>query len=163
MGRVLDLEELKRLREEARQEGRRFVFTNGCFDILHRGHIELLRAARSLGDQLAVAINSDSSVQRLKGRRRPIIGEQDRAAVLAALEAVDFVIIFEEDTPQQVIAALRPDVLVKGADYAAEEIVGRSEVRTSGGEVVRIPLLDGYSTEKIMREIAARYAETTED
>jgi D-beta-D-heptose 7-phosphate kinase/D-beta-D-heptose 1-phosphate adenosyltransferase len=163
MGRILDLEELKRLREEARQDGRRFVFTNGCFDILHRGHIELLRAARSLGDQLAVAINSDSSVRRLKGRRRPIVGEQDRAAVLAALEAVDFVIIFEEDTPQQVIAALRPDVLVKGADYATEEIVGGSEVRTSGGEVVRIPLLDGYSTEKIMREIAARYAETAED
>jgi rfaE bifunctional protein nucleotidyltransferase chain/domain len=163
MGRILDLEELKQLREEARREGRRFVFTNGCFDILHRGHIELLKAARSLGDHLAVAINSDSSVRRLKGRRRPIIGEHDRAAVLAALKAVDFVVIFEEDTPQRVIAELCPDVLVKGADYAAEEIVGGREVRSSGGEVVRIPLLDGYSTEKIMRRIAARYARTTED
>jgi rfaE bifunctional protein nucleotidyltransferase chain/domain len=163
MGRILDLDELKRLREQARREGKRFVFTNGCFDILHRGHVELLQAARRYGDQLTVAINSDSSVRRLKGRRRPITGENDRAAVLAALDSVDFVVVFEEDTPQRVISILCPDVLVKGSDYATDEIVGRDEVDASGGEVVRIPLVGGYSTEKIMREIARRYAEILND
>ena len=163
MGRILDLDELKRLREQARRDGKRFVFTNGCFDILHRGHVELLQAARRYGDQLTVAINSDSSVRRLKGRRRPITGENDRAAVLAALDSVDFVVVFEEDTPQRVISILCPDVLVKGSDYATDEIVGRDEVDASGGEVVRIPLVGGYSTEKIMREIARRYAEILND
>jgi D-beta-D-heptose 7-phosphate kinase/D-beta-D-heptose 1-phosphate adenosyltransferase len=163
MGKIVDLEQLRRLREDARSEGRKFVLTNGCFDILHRGHVELLGAARSLGDQLAVAVNSDDSVRRLKGRRRPIVGERDRAAVLAALESVDFVVIFDEDTPQRLISALLPDVLVKGADYAADEIVGKDEVEASGGEVVRIPLVGGYSTEKLMKEIAGRYGEASDD
>ena len=163
MGRVLELDELKRVREQARREGRRFVFTNGCFDVLHRGHVELLQTARRYGDQLVVAINSDSSVRRLKGKRRPITGEDDRAAVLAALESVDFVVIFEEDTPQRVISVLCPDVLVKGSDYAADAIVGKDVVEASGGEVVRVPLVGGYSTEKIMREIATRYAEILND
>lgn len=163
MGRILDLDELKRLREQARREGKRFVFTNGCFDILHRGHIELLQAARHYGDQLAVAVNSDGSVRRLKGKRRPITGETDRAAVLAALESVDFVVVFDEDTPRRVISVLRPDVLVKGSDYADDEIVGKDEVEARGGEVVRIPLVGGYSTEKLMKEIATRYAEILND
>jgi D-beta-D-heptose 7-phosphate kinase/D-beta-D-heptose 1-phosphate adenosyltransferase len=157
MGKVLSLEELRVERESARREKRRFVFTNGCFDIIHRGHIELLHAARGLGDELAVGINSDSSVRRLKGERRPIIPEVDRAAVLAALACVDFVTIFEEDTPARLISALRPDVLVKGSDYAVDEIVGKDDVEKAGGTVVRVPLHGSYSTERLLKEIAIRY------
>ena len=163
MGKVMTLEQLRRAREAARDEGKRFVFTNGCFDILHRGHIELLRAARGLGDELAVAINSDDSVARLKGIRRPIVSQDDRAAVLAALESVDFVTIFDEDTPARVISLLKPDILVKGSDYAVEEIVGREDVEQAGGRVVRLPLHGGYSTEKLLRDIAARYGDVSED
>ncbi|HEC83307.1 MAG TPA: D-glycero-beta-D-manno-heptose 1-phosphate adenylyltransferase, partial [Firmicutes bacterium] len=115
MGKIVTLEELKQERERARAEGLRFVFTNGCFDLVHRGHVELLRAARNLGDVLAVAINSDASVTRLKGPRRPIVSQDDRAAVVAALDSVDYVTIFDEDTPERVITVLLPDVLVKGA------------------------------------------------
>lgn len=160
MGKVMSLEELREARETARREKRRFVFTNGCFDIIHPGHVELLRTARSLGDELAVAINSDSSVKRLKGERRPIVSQYDRAQVLAALESVDFVTIFEEDTPARVISVLRPDVLVKGSDYAIDEIVGRQEVEEVGGKVVRVSLHGSYSTEKLLKEIAARYRDT---
>lgn len=152
------MEQLRRAREAAKDGGRRFVFTNGCFDILHRGHIELLKSARALGDELAVAINSDDSVARLKGERRPVISQDDRAAVLAALESVDFVTIFDEDTPARVISALKPDILVKGSDYALADIVGRKDVEEAGGKVVRIPLYGAYSTEMIMRDIAARYS-----
>jgi D-beta-D-heptose 7-phosphate kinase/D-beta-D-heptose 1-phosphate adenosyltransferase len=157
MGKVMSLDELREARESARRDGRRFVFTNGCFDIIHPGHVELLRAARGLGDCLAVAINSDSSVTRLKGERRPINSQSDRAEVLAALECVDFVTIFEEDTPARVISVLLPDVLVKGSDYAIDEIVGRQDVEEAGGKVVRVPLHGSYSTEKLLKEIAARY------
>jgi rfaE bifunctional protein nucleotidyltransferase chain/domain len=157
MGKVMSLEELREARESARIAKRRFVFTNGCFDIIHPGHVELLRAARNLGDSLAVAINSDSSVRRLKGERRPIVSQNDRAEVLAALEAVDFVTIFEEDTPARVISVLLPDVLVKGSDYEMDEIVGRQEVEEAGGKVVRVPLHGSHSTDKLLKEIAARY------
>jgi rfaE bifunctional protein nucleotidyltransferase chain/domain len=157
VGKVLDLRALTEERKTARNQGKRFVFTNGCFDVLHRGHVELLRAAKALGDILCVGINSDSSVRRLKGERRPVVKEADRAAVLAALECVDFVTAFDQDTPAELIAALRPDVLVKGADYAMDRIVGRQEVEGAGGTVVRIPLLEGYSTESFLQEIARRY------
>ncbi len=157
MGRIVDIEELKRERERARREGLTFVFTNGCFDLIHRGHIELLRSARSFGDILTVAINSDASVRRLKGPKRPIIGQEDRSAVLAAIIFVDYVMIFDEDTPEKVISDLIPDVLVKGADYSMHEIVGREQVESAGGRVVRVPLLEGYSTERLLREIAERY------
>jgi rfaE bifunctional protein nucleotidyltransferase chain/domain len=161
--KILTLEELRQARESARKAGKRFVFTNGCFDILHRGHIELLRAARDLGDQLAVGLNSDASVRRLKGEKRPIVGEEDRAAIVAALDAVDFVTLFDEDTPERVISVLKPDVLVKGSDYALEEIVGRSQVEESGGQVVQVPLHGGHSTEKLLRSIAERYRDTAQD
>ena len=154
MGIVVTPEELKQIRDAAKSEGKRFVFTNGCFDILHRGHVELLTAARALGDMLAVAINSDSSVARLKGDSRPVVRQDDRAAVLASLEAVDFVTIFDEDTPAEIISVLRPDVLVKGSDYAMDEIVGRKQVEEGGGTVVRIPLYGGFSTKKMLRRIA---------
>jgi D-beta-D-heptose 7-phosphate kinase/D-beta-D-heptose 1-phosphate adenosyltransferase len=157
MGKIVTLEQLKEARDAARQQRKRFVFTNGCFDIIHRGHLELLSAARRLGDRLVVAVNSDSSVRRLKGSRRPIVGQDDRAAVVASLEFVDYVTVFEEDTPQRIISILKPDVLVKGSDYAIDQIVGRSEVEDAGGRVVRLPLHGSYSTEKLLREIALRY------
>jgi len=159
MGLVLTIDHLARERQTARDQNKRFVFTNGCFDLLHRGHVEILKAAKDLGDLLCVGVNSDQSVRRLKGPRRPIVPEADRAAVVAALESVDFVTLFDEDTPRSVIARLRPDVLVKGADYGIDEIVGRNEVEEAGGIVVRIPLYGGLSTENLLKEIARRYRE----
>jgi D-beta-D-heptose 7-phosphate kinase/D-beta-D-heptose 1-phosphate adenosyltransferase len=129
------------------------VFTNGCFDILHRGHVEYLAAARQLGDVLVVGLNSDASVRRLKGPDRPINPEGDRAAVLDALRAVDFVTIFEEDTPAALIEAVQPDVLVKGADYTEDRIVGADIVRRRGGRVVIVPLLGGRSTSGLIARI----------
>lgn len=151
------MDDLLRARRQAAADGKRFVFTNGCFDLLHRGHVELLRAARGMGDVLCVGLNSDGSVRRLKGGRRPIVGESDRAAVLASLEAVDLVVVFEEDTPARVIGELRPDVLVKGADYAMEDIVGRKEVEEAGGVVVRLPIVGTFSSDALLKEIARRY------
>ena len=159
MGRVVGVEELVRIREDARAGSMRLVFTNGCFDIVHRGHTELFEAARALGDILVVAINSDASVARLKGSRRPIVAQEDRAAVLAALRAVDYVTIFEEDTPGRIIDLIEPDVLVKGADYEPDEIVGRERVEAGGGEVVRFPLREGFSTEQLLRRIARIYGD----
>jgi D-beta-D-heptose 7-phosphate kinase/D-beta-D-heptose 1-phosphate adenosyltransferase len=157
MGRVVTTDEACAARKATRDEGKRFVFTNGCFDLIHRGHVEVLKAAKALGDVLCVGINSDSSVRRLKGERRPIVGAADRAAVVAALDTVDLVTVFDEDTPAHLISLLVPDVLVKGSDYALEEIVGRSDVERAGGVVVRVPLHGGFSTEKLLREIARRY------
>jgi D-beta-D-heptose 7-phosphate kinase/D-beta-D-heptose 1-phosphate adenosyltransferase len=129
------------------------VFTNGCFDLLHRGHVEYLAAARQLGDVLVVGLNSDASVRRLKGPDRPINPEGDRAAVLDALRAVDFVTIFEEDTPAALIEAVQPNVLVKGADYTEDRIVGADIVRRRGGRVVIVPLLGGRSTSGLIARI----------
>jgi len=129
------------------------VFTNGCFDLLHPGHIQTLEAARSLGDVLVVGLNSDRSVRALKGADRPVVPESERAEILAALEAVDYVVIFDSETPRDLIAALLPDVLVKGADWGAGEIVGRAEVEGAGGRVVSIPLQPGYSTSEILEAI----------
>lgn len=127
------------------------VFTNGCFDILHRGHVEYLHAARSLGERLVVGLNTDDSVRRLKGPERPVNSQEDRALVLAALAAVDAVVLFGEDTPLQLIERLLPDVLVKGGDYRAEEIVGAKEVIAAGGRVVVAPLVPGRSTTGILQ------------
>lgn len=159
MGKVLSLEDLAAAREELRRDGKTLVFTNGCFDILHRGHVEILKQARALGDALVVGVNSDDSMRRLKGDRRPIVGQDDRAAVVAAIESVDFVTIFEEDTPGRIIKRLVPDVLVKGSDYELEEIVGRDTVESAGGRVVRVGLYGEFSTEKMFRRIAEIYGE----
>lgn len=133
---------------------RRVVFTNGCFDLLHVGHITLLERAKRHGDVLIVGINSDRSVRALKkGSGRPVVGQRDRARVLAALESVDYVTIFNERTPQRLVEAIRPHVLIKGADWAASAIVGREAVRRRGGKVVRFPLLKGYSTSALIRRI----------
>ena len=136
--------------------GKNVVFTNGCFDILHSGHIGLLRRARALGDALVVAINSDVSVVRLKGTKRPIISESERAELLDAFEMVDFVCTFDDDTPLEAILRIHPDVLVKGADWAAN-IVGQKEVESWGGKVVALALVDGHSTTGIIDRVVARY------
>ncbi|MCU0577270.1 MAG: D-glycero-beta-D-manno-heptose 1-phosphate adenylyltransferase [Desulfobacterota bacterium] len=129
------------------------VFTNGCFDIIHAGHVTYLAKARVMGDCLVVGLNSDSSVRRIKGPERPINREQARAAVLGALACVDHVVLFEEDTPLNLIECIRPDVLVKGGDWAVEDIVGADVVRSSGGQVITIPFEDGFSTTGIIRRI----------
>ncbi|HVD05289.1 MAG TPA: D-glycero-beta-D-manno-heptose 1-phosphate adenylyltransferase [Gemmatimonadaceae bacterium] len=129
------------------------VFTNGVFDLLHPGHVDVLVGARSRGDALVVGINSDTSVKRLKGPERPIRSEADRAFVLASLEAVDAVCVFDEDTPLELVRALRPDVIVKGGDYSPENVVGAAEVRSWGGECVIIPLTPGHSTTSIIEQL----------
>ena len=136
-----------------RQQGQRVVFANGCFDLLHVGHVTLLERAKRLGDILIVAINSDRSVKALKGRGRPMMPQQDRARLLAALSSVDYVTVFDEPTPFRLIAKLSPDVLVKGADWPLSRVVGREVVRLRGGRVVRIPLVNGYSTSQLLKRI----------
>jgi D-beta-D-heptose 7-phosphate kinase/D-beta-D-heptose 1-phosphate adenosyltransferase len=150
---ILRRDELRRLRERLRAEGRRLVFTNGCFDLLHVGHVRYLREARALGDALLVAINSDRSVRALKGAGRPLMNEAERAEVLAALAAVDFVTVFDEDSPRALIAELLPDVLVKGGDYAPAEIHGREETEAAGGHVLSLPYVEGASTTSIIQKI----------
>ncbi len=137
--------------------GKRVVFTNGCFDLLHPGHIGLLERARAMGDALVVAVNSDASVRRIKGPSRPLLPQQERAEVLAALEAVDFVTIFAEPTPREIIALLLPDVLVKGGDWGLDAIVGREEVEAAGGRVVSAELEPGWSTSRIVSTIRERF------
>jgi rfaE bifunctional protein nucleotidyltransferase chain/domain len=153
-GGLVALERARELRARWRAEGLKTVFTNGCFDLLHAGHVRYLNAARALGDRLIVGLNSDASVRRLKGEGRPVTPAEERAEVLAALEAVDAVVLFEEDTPLRLIQALTPDVLVKGGDWAPEAIVGREHVLAAGGEVVTIPTLEGRSTTGILRRSA---------
>ena len=153
MGEVLSLEEAKRRRTAARVLGRRFVFTNGCFDLIHPGHTELLRRARSFGDYLLVGLNSDRSVRALKGPNRPVQGELARAQVVAALASVDYVVLFDEDTPLRLIQELVPDVLVKGGDYTPATVVGRDAVEKAGGRVQVVPLIPGFSSSQITERI----------
>ena len=136
-----------------KRNGRRVVFTNGCFDLLHPGHVRLLEEARALGDALIVGLNSDASVRSLKGAGRPIFPERERAEILAALECVDAVVIFPEPTPREIISKLLPDVLVKGGDWRADQIIGREEVEAAGGRVVSIPVVAGHSTTAILEKI----------
>jgi D-beta-D-heptose 7-phosphate kinase/D-beta-D-heptose 1-phosphate adenosyltransferase len=156
MKKIFDRAELLIERERLRREGRRLVFTNGCFDLLHPGHVRYLAKARSLGDALAVALNSDASVRALKGEGRPVLNQDERAEVLAALEAVDYVTVFDEETPRELIAALLPDLLVKGGDWPIEEIVGREEVEAAGGQVLSLPFVEGSSTTEIIERILSR-------
>jgi D-beta-D-heptose 7-phosphate kinase/D-beta-D-heptose 1-phosphate adenosyltransferase len=143
--------------ERMRDQGKRIVFTNGVFDLLHPGHIRYLREARALGDLLIVGLNSDRSVKALaKAPDRPINSENERAEVLAALASVDAVVIFDEDTPHEIISALQPDILVKGADWGENNIVGRDVVEARGGRVVRMPLAEGYSTTRLIERIRTK-------
>jgi rfaE bifunctional protein nucleotidyltransferase chain/domain len=137
--------------------GRRVVFTNGCFDLLHQGHARYLAAARRLGDALVVGINDDASVRRLKGEKRPLLPEDERAELIASLECVDLVVLFPEDDPGALIAALKPRVLVKGADWPKEKVIGRETVEGLGGEVKSIPLVEGRSTTQVIEEILKKY------
>jgi D-glycero-beta-D-manno-heptose 1-phosphate adenylyltransferase len=155
MGRIVSQTELVALLSRERRGPRRVVFTNGCFDLLHPGHIRSLEQARSLGDVLVVGLNSDQSVRQVKGDSRPVIPEDERAEVLAALAAVDYVVLFADSTPRNVIAQLLPDILVKGADWGATEVVGREEVEAAGGRVESVPLEAGYSTTRILEKIRA--------
>ncbi|MFQ6104378.1 MAG: D-glycero-beta-D-manno-heptose 1-phosphate adenylyltransferase [Candidatus Glassbacteria bacterium] len=151
--KILSIAELNPVLEKARAGGKKVVFTNGCFDILHRGHVYYLERARSLGDLLVVGLNSDASVTRIKGPGRPVFCELDRAQVLSSLTSVDFVVIFDEDTPLQLIERIRPDVLVKGGDWREDDIVGAKEVKQWGGTVVTIDYLKGYSTSRIIEAL----------
>lgn len=152
---VVTLEKLIVRFAPGKRNGKRVVFTNGCFDLLHPGHIKLLEAARALGDVLIVGINSDESVRTLKGPGRPVIPENERAEILASLECVDAVVIFDELTPQKTVAALLPDILVKGGDWPGNQIVGREEVEAAGGKVILIEVVQGYSTTEILKKIRA--------
>ena len=151
--RLTSWAEIERIRTGYRQGGKKVVFTNGCFDVLHAGHIRYLEAARSLGDVLLVGLNSNASVQRLKGAGRPLVDEEDRAVLLTALRCVDYVIRFDEDTPLKLITMLLPDVLVKGGDYQPAHIVGRDTVIAQGGEVVTIPFVAGKSTSGLIEKV----------
>ncbi|MBM4161057.1 MAG: D-glycero-beta-D-manno-heptose 1-phosphate adenylyltransferase [Ignavibacteria bacterium] len=153
MGTVVSRAELVEVRQKLRESGKRVIFTNGCFDLLHRGHIEYLTKARALGDVLIVGLNSDGSIQRLKGATRPIISEEDRSVIMAALSVVDYVCVFEEDTPYELIRSVVPDILVKGADWGVDEIVGKDIVEAAGGSIHTIEFLPNRSTTNIIQKI----------
>ena len=153
MAKIISQEELIQVTAREKRDGRVVVFTNGCFDLLHPGHVRCLAEARALGDVLIVAINSDRSVRGNKGPERPLVNEHDRAEVLAALASVDYVTIFNEPTPRELISRVLPSVLVKGADWALDQVAGREEVEAAGGRVVSIPLVAGYSTTSIVQRI----------
>ncbi len=152
--KIKTLPEMTGIRAELRNEKKRVVFTNGVFDILHRGHVEYLEKAKSFGDVLIVGLNSDSSVREIKGSGKPITGQEDRAVVLAGLSSVDYIVFFEDETPFYIISTLLPDFLVKGGDYKMDEIVGRDVVEENGGQVIRVDITPGFSTSDLVRKIA---------
>jgi D-beta-D-heptose 7-phosphate kinase/D-beta-D-heptose 1-phosphate adenosyltransferase len=156
MRKILDRQTLLTARAEWRAEDRVVVFTNGCFDILHRGHIHLFREAKALGDILVVAVNDDASVRKLKGKSRPVFPQTERLEVLEAVEFIDALVSFSEKTPRSIIASVLPDVLVKGGDWKLEEVVGRKEVEQAGGKTVVIPFLAGFSSSNLISKIGRR-------
>jgi len=158
-GKLKSAVEIKAIAAQARQNDQIVVFTNGCFDLVHRGHVHLLRAAKAAGDLLIVALNSDRSVSEIKGPKRPIMPETDRIELIAAMEMVDYVVIFDEPDPTALIDAIKPDVLAKGADWNADKVVGADLVEKSGGRVVRIPYLRGFSTSEIIERIVKQHGE----
>lgn len=158
MGNIISIKELQSQREQLRQQKKKVVFTNGCFDIIHRGHIEYLTKSKALGDILIVGINTDDSVRRIKGEQRPIVPEEDRAYVVANLLPVDYVCTFSEDTPLALITALVPDILVKGADWNIDSIVGKDVVEAAGGKVATIDFVPNRSTSNIIERILERFS-----
>ena len=150
-------DELKPILDKLKKEGKKVVFTNGCFDILHVGHIRYLKEAKGYGDILIVAVNSDLSVKSIKGDKRPIVSQSERAEVVAALEMVDYVTMFDEDTPYNIIKKLQPDVLIKGGDWTIDKIVGRDIVEARGGKVIAIPFIEGASTTGIVERVLEKY------
>lgn len=157
MGKKVKLQELIQIRKKAKKENKKVVFTNGCFDLLHRGHIEYLKKARRLGDILIVGLNSDSSVGKIKGQGRPVQKQADRAAILVSLYFVDYVFIFNELTPFKLISKLIPDILVKGGDWKVKDIVGKDIVESHGGKVLSIKMVKGKSTRDIIQTILRRF------
>lgn len=154
---ILSREELKKVREQLRTEKKKVVFTNGCFDLLHSGHVDYLIKSKQLGDVLIVGLNSDESIRRIKGNKRPILKQDERAFIISNLKPVDYVTFFDEDTPAEIIADLIPDILVKGADWSLDKIVGRDVVEANGGEVKTIEFVNDQSTSKIIQTILSRY------
>lgn len=152
---ILQWQKLSLFREKWRRQGKKVVFTNGCFDLLHAGHVWLFKEAKKLGDILIVAVNSDASLRRLKGPKRPVFPLKERLEILAAIEFIDVLTVFPQDTPQKIIALLRPDVLVKGGDWPLDQVVGRREVEESGGRVVLIPYIEGLSTTELIKKISS--------
>jgi D-glycero-beta-D-manno-heptose 1-phosphate adenylyltransferase len=152
-GKLKSLEEIKAIVVDARTNGKKVAFTNGCFDLLHRGHVHVLRAARACADLLIVGINSDQSVKQIKGPTRPVLPESDRCELLGAMEMVDLVVLFNEPDPHNLISAIRPDVLVKGGDWHTEKIIGSDMVEEAGGRVVVVPYIKGFSTTEIIERI----------
>jgi D-beta-D-heptose 7-phosphate kinase/D-beta-D-heptose 1-phosphate adenosyltransferase len=155
--KLKSLDEIVAIRKRLRAAGKKLVFTNGCFDLLHVGHVRYLNRARAMGDALVVGLNTDGSVRKLKGEGRPVVPELERAEVLAALASVDHVFLFEDLTPQRVIDAIVPDVLVKGADWSPSEIVGREVVEAAGGKVCNLPLVEQASTSDIIQTVLTRF------
>ncbi|NCQ17126.1 MAG: D-glycero-beta-D-manno-heptose 1-phosphate adenylyltransferase [Ignavibacteria bacterium CG22_combo_CG10-13_8_21_14_all_37_15] len=149
--------EILAIRKNLKAENKKVVFTNGCFDVLHAGHVDYLNKAKAAGDVLILGLNSDASVKRIKGAKRPIVNEEERAFILSNLKAVDYVTLFDEDTPQEIIGELIPDILIKGADWAIEKIVGRDIVEANGGEVKTISFVTDQSTTNIIQTIIERY------
>jgi D-beta-D-heptose 7-phosphate kinase/D-beta-D-heptose 1-phosphate adenosyltransferase len=155
--KVKKISDLKSIIAKEKKKGKKIVFTNGCFDLLHIGHVRYLEEARKFGDILVVAVNSDESVRKIKDRGRPIIGERERAETISAFQCVDYVVVFDEPDPRRIISELQPNLLVKGADYETKEIIGRDIIESLGGEVKTIPLTHGASTSKIIEVILNRY------
>ena len=156
MGEILSRTEIENIVTKWRKSGKKIVFTNGCFDILHRGHVEFLIEARQQGDLLVIGVNTDASVKMLKGNDRPLVGEQDRAFILSQLLSVDAVVLFSEETPYNLICDIKPDVLVKGGDYTVDEVVGRDLVESNGGKVIIIPLVPNKSTTNIIDKVRSK-------
>jgi rfaE bifunctional protein nucleotidyltransferase chain/domain len=157
MGKIVGVDEITKISFELKSKGKKIVFTNGCFDILHRGHVEYLSKAKELGDVLIVGLNSDSSVKMIKGDKRPIVPQEDRAFILSNLSFVDYVVIFDEPTPYELISKIVPDVLVKGSDWSQENVVGRDIVEANGGKVVLIEIVPGRSTTNVIKTIIERF------
>ncbi|MFH1715258.1 MAG: D-glycero-beta-D-manno-heptose 1-phosphate adenylyltransferase [Elusimicrobiota bacterium] len=153
MTKFIDIDKLVKILKQKRKQRKKIVFTNGCFDILHKGHVAYLEKAKRYGDILVIGLNSDSSIRRLKGPKRPIFPERERAEVLSALSCVDYVAMFNENTPLNLIKKIQPDVLIKGGDYTLDTIVGRDFLESYGGKVVTIPLIKGKSTSDIINKI----------
>jgi rfaE bifunctional protein nucleotidyltransferase chain/domain len=156
--KMKSLSALRKIRAKLRKQGKKVVFTNGCFDLIHGGHIELFRKAKSLGDVLIVALNTDASVRRIKGPSRPVFPLEERFEVLGAIEYIDYLTSFAEEIPQKIIAALLPDILVKGGDWQSGQVVGRKEVEAAGGRVVIVPYLKGHSSSAIIKQIIRTFS-----
>ncbi len=160
MNKILDRNTLENELDALRKKGKKIAFTNGCFDILHIGHVRYLREAKKTADILVLALNSDSSVKKIKGEKRPLVPQEDRAEIMAALEFIDFVTIFDETTPLELINLLKPDVLIKGGDWAEDKVVGRDEIKKWGGKLTLIPEINGKSTTSIVDKIRQVYSPT---